>query len=393
MSTNRRVAIVVPRYGRDVNGGAETLARDYATRLAQHMDVTVLTTCARDYRTWEDHFPPGEWHDQGVRILRFPVPDPRDEEAFDALSAEVLTSRLTGDDAERRWMDAQGPISPGLEEHLREQGHTYDAVLFIPYLYATTVRGLPLVADRAVLIPALHDEPPARLRIYDPIFEQAQALVFSTPEERAFAARRFAIPEERCHLVGAGIDAPPPCDRQAFSDRSGVQRPYVVSVGRIDPSKGIDQLIAGHRAYRARNPEGADLVLVGRSVMELPDEPWLVVTGFVSEDEKHEALAGAAALVTASPFESLSIVLLESWIHGRPVIVTESSEVLVGQTRRAGGGISFSTPDEYAAAVELLTARPALAWGLGRAGWRFATSLEWPAVIERLTAALPANTT
>lgn len=390
MSNPYRIAIVVPRYGDDVNGGAETLAREYATRLAGRMDVTVLTTCARDYRTWEDHFIPGEWHEHGVRVLRFPVPMPRDEEAFDALSAEVLTGRRSGLDSEQAWMEAQGPISPGLEQHLRERGASYDAVLFIPYLYATTVRGLPLVADRAVLIPALHDEPPVRLSIFDEVVGAARSLVFLTPEEQAFARRRFGQTiDGRSHLVGAGIDPRPLGDPHAFARASGVARPYVVSVGRIDPSKGVDDLLAGHHCYRARNPDGADLVLVGRSVMDLPDEPWLFVTGFVSDDEKHSAIAGSAALVTASPYESLSIVLLESWIHGRPVVVTERSDVMVGQTRRAGGGLWFASSEEYAAALEMLTTRPAIAWGLGRAGWRYAQGLRWDAVIERLLDALP----
>lgn len=389
MSNPYRIAIVVPRYGHDVNGGAETLARDYATRLARRMDVTVLTTCARDYRTWADHFPAGEWHEDGVRVLRFPVPVPRDEGVFDALSAAVLTGRLEGPDAEERWMEAQGPISPALEAHLRDEGQSYDCVLFIPYLYATTVRGLPHVGDRAVLVPALHDEPPARLGIFDPVIRQARSLVFSTPEEQEFAQHRFGVSPDRCHLVGAGIDTPPPTDRRAFAMKSGVHRPYVVSVGRVDPSKGVDALLECHREYRRRNPDGADLVLVGRSVMDLPDEPWLAVTGFVTEDEKHNAIAGAAAVVTASPYESLSIVLLEAWAHGRPAVVTTTSDVLVGQVRRAGGGLSFSSPAEYAAAIELLTARPALAWGLGREGWRFARSLDWDTVIDRLVKALP----
>ena len=53
------VAIVVPRFGAEVGGGAERLAREYAACLAGTFDVTVLTTCALDYRSWQDHFPAG----------------------------------------------------------------------------------------------------------------------------------------------------------------------------------------------------------------------------------------------------------------------------------------------------------------------------------------------
>ncbi len=391
MSDRYRLAIVVPRYGREVNGGIEALAREYAVRLAPLMDVTVLTTCALDYRTWADHFDPGISVDEGVTIMRFPVPVPRDEAAFDSLSLRVLTDRSPTPDDEREWMDAQGPVSPALEEHLRNAGVSYDAILFMPYLYATTARGLPLVADRAVLLAAAHDEPPLKLRLFDQVVAAAPTVLTSTPEEYALVKARFGVEPERCHVIGAGIDPPPPVAHTAFADAHGIKRPYVVCVGRVDPSKGIDTLIAGHRAYRARNPHGADLVLVGRSVMDLPLDPWLHVTGFVDEQTKHEAIAGAAALVTASPYESLSLVLLEAWAHGRPVIVTQSSDVMVGQVRRAGGGLVFADADEYAAAVELLTSRPALAWGLGRSGWRFSRDQQWDRVIDRLIAALPAR--
>ncbi len=386
-----RVAIVVPRYGPEVNGGAEALARAYAHQLAAHCDVTVLTTCALDYRTWADHFDAGESHDGAVRVVRFPVPSPRDEAAFDTLSSQVLTTSRPSPEDQARWMDAQGPVCPDLEAHLAGNGAHYAAILFIPYLYATTARCLPLVADRAVLVPALHDEPPLRLTLFDDIVGSARSLVFSTPEEMQLAQRRFHVRPERCHLVGAGIDLPERGDPDSFAASAGFNRPYVLALGRIDPSKGAQDLIDMHRAYREARPNGLDLVMVGRTVLELPDEPWLHVTGFVDDATKQDALAGCTALVSASPYESLSLVLLEAWAQGRPTIVTTRSDVLTGQTRRAGGGLWFSTPAEYAAAVDLLAARPPLAWGLGRAGWRFARTLSWPDVTRNLLDALPGH--
>ena len=387
--TPYRVAIVVPRYGAEVNGGAEALARSYARQLANHCRVTVLTTCALDYRTWSDHFAQGLSQDGPVEVMRFAVPRPRDEAAFDALSTGVFGEGKPSLEAQTTWMDAQGPVSPALEAHLGEKGTDYDAVLFIPYLYATTARGLPLVADRSVLVPALHDEPPLRLSLFDGIVESARSLVFSTPEEMKLAETRFNVRHDRCHLVGAGIDLPARGDPTAFGASAGIDRPYVLALGRIDPSKGVQELIDMHRAYREARPNGLDLVMVGRPVMDLPDEPWLHLAGFVDDTAKQDALAGCTALVSASPYESLSLVLLEAWAQGRPTIVTTRSDVLTGQTRRAGGGLWFSTPAEYAAAIDLLASRPPLAWGLGRAGWRFARSLSWPDVTQRLLDALP----
>ena len=385
-----RIAIVVPRYGQAVGGGAEALARQYATHLARRMDVTVLTTCALEYRTWRDHFPEGTTTEDGVRVCRFSVPRPRVPGEFDALSSVVLTGGERDAAAESAWMDAQGPNAPGLIDHLAKVGDRYDAVMFIPYLYATTARGLPLVADRAVLVPALHDEPPLRLEIFRPIVEGVRALVLSTPEERDLALARFAIDPARCHLVGAGIDSPPlsPSGASDFAEAHGLQRPYLVCVGRIDPSKGSDALLEHHDAYRASAPEGLDLVMLGPHVMPLPSKPWLLAPGFVSDDQKHAAIAGATALVCPSSYESLSLVLLEAWSHGVPTIVTAGSDVLVGQSRRAGAGLWYRNGAEYAACVDLLDKAAALRRALGRSGWRFAQRLEWPRIVDRLEVAI-----
>ena len=69
-----RVAFVVQRYGAEVAGGAEALCRDTARALVRAgEDVTVFTTTARDYLSWEPFYPEGDWIDDGVRVRRFPV--------------------------------------------------------------------------------------------------------------------------------------------------------------------------------------------------------------------------------------------------------------------------------------------------------------------------------
>ncbi len=377
-----RIAIVTPRYGPDVAGGAERLARDYATHLAPRLDVTVLTTCALEYTTWANHFPAGATDEDGVHIMRFPVSETRDQRRFDALSRTVLNGGDTGD--EEAWMDAQGPNSDGLIEHLRDRGGHYDAVLFVPYLYATTVRGFPHVRNRAVLIPALHDEPWLELDIFRPVIESARAIVFSTPEEQGLARSRFAIDPGRCVVVGAGVDRPSPFDPGAFAALTGQRHPYVICVGRIDASKGADALIASHRAFREAVPDGPDLVMLGPAAMPVPTEPWLLAPGFVDEDVKNAAIAGADALICPSPYESLSLVLLEAWAHGVPTISSSASPVLVGQSRRSGGGVWYSDTDEYIESIRLIASTPALANALGASGRRFTATLSWEAVVARL---------
>jgi glycosyltransferase involved in cell wall biosynthesis len=374
-----RVALVVQRYGAEVNGGAEQLARRIARLLAADLDLTVLTTCALDYRTWANHYPPGEQDVDGVRTLRFPVARRRDVAAFDALSARAYAA--PADEAlGRRWMEAQGPDAPGLAAHLREDGGRYDAVAFVTYLYRTTADAIASVGDRAVLVPTLHDEPPARLAIFDAVFDAARALIFSTDEERDLARERFGVGDDRARVAGWGLDPPPPSDPSRMA-RLGVRRPYALCVGRIDLSKGVGELVAHHARYRRAVPDGLDLVLAGGGDAPLPEHPWLRRLGFVDESAKHDALAGAAVVVVPSPYESLSLVQLEAWGHGRPTLANAASPVLVGQSRRSGGGLWYRDRDEYAAMLDLLAGAPPLAQAVGRQGRRWVEATgSWDAV-------------
>jgi glycosyltransferase involved in cell wall biosynthesis len=379
MGRPSRVGLVVQRYGPEVNGGAEQLARRVARLLTGELDLTVLTTCALDYRTWANHYPAGEQDVEGVRVVRFPVARERDVAAFDALSARAYAA--PADEAlGRRWMEAQGPDAPGLARHLRDEGGRYEAVAFVTYLYRTTADAIGLVADRALLVPTLHDEPPARLAIFRGVFDAARALIFSTEEERELARERFGVGDDRARVAGWGLDPPPPADPARMA-ALGVARPYALCVGRIDLSKGVGDLVAHHARYRAAVPDGLDLVLAGGGDAALPAHPWLHRLGYVEDQVVHDALAGAAVVVLPSPYESLSLVQLEAWGHGRPTLANAASPVLVGQSRRAGGGLWYRDGDEYAAMLDLLATAAPLARAIGRQGGRFvAEACSWDRV-------------
>ena len=383
-----KVALVVQRYGLEVLGGAETLARRAAELIAPEVELTVLTTCAVDYLTWADHYPPGPDEVNGVRVLRFPVSASRDPLAFEQASDRAYASPKNLEHG-RSWMHAQGPNAPGLIEHLREEGAQYDAVVFVTYLYATTADGLPLVADRSILVPTVHDEPPLRLAIFDEVFAKARLCFFSTPEERELAQERFGVPDARARIVGTGIDEYPAADALRFVRETGIERPYALYHGRLDPSKGVPELVEHHVRYRARRPDGLDLVLVGGGDVSMPTNHGFHRLGFVSEELKHDAIAGAEIVVCPSPYESLSFSQLEAWSHGRPTLANASSPVLVGQSQRAGGGLWYSNAGEYAAMLDLLARAKPLAESIGAQGRRYAQAeYSWERVREHWLAAL-----
>lgn len=383
-----RVAFVVQRCGEDVAGGAERLCLETARRMARDWDVEIVTSCARDARTWANFYPAGSGDIAGVAARRFPVTTPRDPKAFDSLSERIHANPEPSDAAQEAWMRAQGPFAPGLFAHLATSGADYDHVAFYSYLYATTYFGLPAVAERATLFPLAHDEWTLRLPLFAKIFAGARALGFVSAEERALVERRFPGAERRGDVVGVGID-PPPVDPERFRTAYGLHGELLVCVGRVEEAKGTRDLIDAFCALQAASPERRTLVLAGPLGMEVPQRSDVVALGQVSERDKWDALAAASIAIVPSAYESLSLAALEAWAVGTPVLANGASAVLIGHCRRANAGLWYATAAEFAELVQSrLYGRGA---ELGRNGAAYvAREYAWSAVRERLLALLPA---
>ncbi|MGH9151178.1 MAG: glycosyltransferase family 4 protein, partial [Acidimicrobiales bacterium] len=386
-----RLLAVVPRYGPAVTGGAEWLCREQCERLAARgHHVEIATTCAVSYVDWADARPPGTSVEEGVVVHRHPVRRPRDPALFGALHDRVVWGHRPGGGRPRlvvqeAWMRAQGPDCPGLVRFVGEESGRFDAVTFLPYLYATTWSAIGSVRVPALLQPLAHDEPPWRLPIFDLVLRAPDAFGFVTPEEERLVRRRVPVGDRPSAVVGIGAEPPAPADPSLFRERSGLgERPYVVAVGRVDPSKGATELARWFGAYKQRNPGPLALALVGEPVAPPPASADVVVCGAVDEEVKRSAVAGAVCLVQPSYFESFSIVLLEAWGLGRPVLVNGRCEVLAGQVRRAGGGIAYAGFPQFEAALDLLVGDPGLGRRLGAAGRaHVADRHRWPAVLDR----------
>lgn len=364
-----KIAFVVQRYGEEVCGGSEFLCRQVAERMARHWDVEVLTSCAVDYVTWEDVYPPGTSRLGGVTVRRFRVDFPRTLPLFARLSEAVFGGKTTPE-LEARWMTEQGPCCSGFLRFLDAHAHRYDAFIFFTYLYWMTCHGLPRVAPRSLLVPTAHDEPHFHLEIFRDVFRQARGLLFNTPEEQELVRRRFDF-ETPGEVVGVGIEAPEPVDVSEFRAkyRERLTGPYVLYLGRIDTAKGCPELVDFFLRYRREHPERQlQLAMVGKRAMPLPKHPDLVELGFVTHQEKQAALAGAELLVMPSPYESLSLVTLEAWSAGTAVLANGNCRVLEGQCRRSQAGLTYRDYDGFKRQLNLLLQEDGPRRQLGKRG-------------------------
>jgi glycosyltransferase involved in cell wall biosynthesis len=384
------VAFVVQRYGPDVTGGSEALARAVAERLSPFHAVTVFTTCARDYVTWRNELAAGERLESGVRVLRFPVEEERDLAAFNAF-AEALYARARTHEEEIEFLRRQGPVVPSLVEALRAEKDRYAAVVFFTYLYYPTYWGLRAAPERSVLVPTTHDEPPLAFSIYREVFERARAFAFLTPAEQELVRARFGTGDRPAAVAGMGVEPAEPGDVAAFRVRHGLAGPYALYAGRIDAGKGCAAMVDHHERYRRGRTGAAELVLVGRLAMPEPRQEGMRYLGFLSEEDKATAMAGATAVVCPSPYESLSIVLLESLALGTPGLVNAGSAVLKEHCLRSNAGLFYADGDEYAEALDVLVRQEGLRASLGANGRRYVDAeYRWSAVLDRWRALLAA---
>jgi glycosyltransferase involved in cell wall biosynthesis len=386
-----KIACVVQRYGAGVAGGSERHCREIALRLAATHEVTVLTTCAADYVTWENEFPAGESVDGGVTVRRFPVRRPRRLKRFADLSDEVFDGP-TSDALQEDWFRENGPDCPELLDHLRAAGSRYDLVLFWTFRYAPSFFGVPLVRDRAVLLPTAEEDRAVDLSVLEGFFQLPAAYIFLTPEEQTLVSTRAGRILAPSTVIGMGLD---PADSNAPAKLPpGITSPYLLYLGRVDRNKGCDTLLEYFTDYVAAglqtgpndsSHDGLSLVLAGPAKMTIPSHPRIRALGRVSDAEREALLRGALAIAIPSPFESLSIVLLEAWNHGLPALVNGHCKVLKGQVRRANGGLYFRSSAEFTESLNRLRSNDAERLALGAQGFAYVErEYRWPTVMARV---------
>ena len=377
-----KLAVVVQRYGQAINGGAELHARYVAEHLARHAQVSVLTTCASDYVTWRNESTPGEDRVNDIEVRRFRVARERDPLLFGRRSERVFGQTHSLAD-ELAWLDAEGPTSPALVRHIASHADRYDYLVFFSYRYYHAYHGARAAASRAVLVPTAERDSAMGLAIFPPVFRGVRALMYNSHEERAMIQAAAGTDNVPGVVVGVGSNVPEHPQPNRFRQKYGVHGPFAIYVGRLDQNKGCEELFRFFQGYLREASSSLSLVLIGNSLLPIPDEPRIRHLGFVDDGDKFDALAAAEVLIMPSYFESLSMVALEAWALGRPVLANGRCDVLKGQCIRSNAGLYYETHGEFIEGLRALEQNHPLAAALGENGRRFFLEhYDWP-VIER----------
>jgi glycosyltransferase involved in cell wall biosynthesis len=362
-----KLAFVIQRYGTEIAGGAELHCRWLAERLARRHHVEVFATRALDYLEWKNHYPAGTEIVNGLPVHRHTVRRKRSGREFASLCNICFYESHTREE-EEQWVRANGPYSPALVDAVAAAHHRFDRFFFYCYRYYQSYHGLPRVRDRALLVPTAEEDPAIGLSIFKPFFRLPRGIVYLTPEEQSLVEDASGNQDVPSVVIGSGLNmATAPADLD-FRARYGLNRPFLLYVGRIDKNKGCVTLLAYWKKFQEETGANLDLVLAGKAVIPVPAHPNVRHLGFITEEEKVAALGQCRLLVMPSPFESLSIISLEAWKLGVPVLANARCRVLMGQCLRSNGGLFYHGYAEFAEGLKLLLDRPEIGRRLGRQG-------------------------
>ncbi len=362
MADKKRIAFVNQRYGEDVLGGSETYTRETAEALAKRddLEVEVLTSKARDFKTWANYYENDVEEINGVTVRRYKTDKNRNRLVQRSLMILKNVFCISSIGLEEKRLKARGPYTPDLIEYIKEHKDEYDAFIFVTYMYYPTYFGAREVYDKAFFVPTAHNEEPIYMEIYKELFNNVKGIIYLTEEEKKFVNKQFKNSKVSSIVNGMGIRIPKADEEEEETPLDAIKNDekfpdkYIIFCGRIEENKGCRMLTDYVIKYNSENEERIGLVLTGRSSMTIPENENIKYLGFVSDEDKFRAMKGSFAICVPSAYESFSITLLEGMGCGKPALVNAKSEVLKGHIERSGAGEAFETYEEFEKGVRKL---------------------------------------
>lgn len=383
----KKIGFVTPWFGMDIPGGAEMELRELVLHLKNtELQFEILTTCAKSFNSdWNQNiYEGGEYIENGIKVKRFPV-DKRDVTAFDRVNAKLMRREKIAREEEETF--AREMInSSELYRYMKEYDEEYDLFVFIPYMFGTTYNGVKVNPKKSVLIPCFHDESYFHMSIFRENFSKVAGIVYNAKPEQELTKKHYDVENIDQIVMGIGMETDICGKAERFRKKYAITEPFILYAGRKDKGKNVDTLIQYYAEYGKRNKTDLQLVLIGGGDIGIPENIRDRVhdLGFVDVQDKYDACAAAAFLCQPSHNESFSLVIMESWLCGTPVLVSDACKVTKSFVREANGGLYFRDYYEFEYCTRYFLSEKEKACVLGKQGRAYVLSMfNWDAIIER----------
>lgn len=221
--------------------------------------------------------------------------------------------------------------------------------------------------------------------------------VIAVTESDRLQLLRLGVMQTRLHQIPNGVDDEHfrVGDSERFCDKFGINDGFVLFVGRLHPTKGIEFLLRSFQKVREENPR-AKLVIAGPSeasyelkLVKLSGDLRLssnvLFPGRLPREMLLSAYSGCSLLVLPSVYEPFGIAVLEAMAHGKPVIATRAGGP--GEIIRDGStGFLVDYGNELALAqkISILLSDEQLRIEVGQNARIEAKEYTWETIAERV---------
>lgn len=385
----KRLGFVTPWYGENIPGGAEMELRGLVKHLhGAGIDVEILTTCVKQFTSdWNvNYYKEGADNVNGIRVIRFPVRK-RDVVAFDAVNYKLMNNMPISEEEEEIYV-REMINSPALYKYMDEHKMEYSLYVFIPYMFGTTFWGAQVCPEKSVLIPCLHDESYAYMQCFKNIFQKVGGMIFHAKPESELANSIYDLSAVPNAILGEGVYTEIMSDAHSFRNKFKIDSPFILYAGRKDKGKNVDTLVKYFGEYKRRNSSGLKLVLIGGGKIDIPKEykHEIIDLGFVDLQDKYDACAAAEFLCQPSKNESFSLVIMESWLCSRPVLVHEDCAVTKNFAIESKGGLYFKDYYDFEGCLNFYLEHKDIATEMGKNGRAYVIeNFAWDVIVDKYT--------
>lgn len=385
----KKIAFVTPWFGEKIPGGAEMELRGLATHFREYgIPIEILTTCVKDFNSdWnENYYKVGQYDVLGLSVLRFKVRK-RDVTAFDAVNYKLMNNIKITEEEETIYCNEM-VNSPDLYQYIREKKDEYHSFVFIPYMFGTTYFGCQICPEKSVIIPCLHDESYAHLNCFKKVFSKVAGMIFHAEPESRLANKIYDLSLVHNKVLGEGVYTDIAADAKRFRSKYEIEEPFILYAGRKDKGKNIDELLKYFSEYQKRNTNELKVILIGGGAIAIPEEisDKVIDLGFVDIQDKYDACAAATVLCQPSKNESFSLVIMESWLCGRPVLVNGECAVTKNFAIETNGGLYYQGYFEFEGAVNYILQHCEAAETMGQNGKEYVLGqFSWDVIVKKYT--------
>lgn len=383
----KKIGFVVPWYGENIPGGAEMALRGVTSHLNESgIQIEILTTCVKEFASdWnQNYYKAGVVEESGIIIRRFEVRK-GNHKLFDQVNYKLINGQDISQEEEEIFLKEM-VNSTDLEKYIKEHENEYHCFVGIPYMFGPVYQMCKICPEKAVLIPCFHEEKYIYLRSFKELFPRIKGMIFNADAEKRLAERVYGLDNVKTITPGLGVETDLEFDAEEFRKKYGIKEPFILYAGRKDTGKNIYTLIQYFSEYKKRNVKNLKLILIGGGEVTIPNEIKQDVydLGYVDKQDKYNAYGAAVCLCQPSKHESFSLVIMESWLCERPVLVHEECEVTKDFVTNFNGGFYFKSFFEFEAEVNYLLNNPEKAQIIALQGkGAVKNNFSWDAVIEK----------